>query len=310
MRFLDLQINGYAGVDFNGAELSPDDMHRACEALREDGVEGILATIITDEMPTLCNRLARLADLRERDPLVQEIVLGIHLEGPFLNASPGFSGAHPASAMRDADPGSVAALLDAARGLLRIVTLAPERDPGAKTTRLLADRNILVAGGHSDCSRDQLRAAIDQGLTLWTHLGNGCPAVMPRHDNIVQRALSMKDSLHYTFIADGVHIPPFALKNYLDFVGIGRASVVTDAMAAARLGPGRFTLGSQTVNIGDDLVARSPDGDYLMGSTATMPRMARLLREELQLSEGQIARLVYENPWKTLALTGSAACCR
>jgi N-acetylglucosamine-6-phosphate deacetylase len=296
MQFLDLQINGYAGVDFNGAELLPEALHRACAALREDGAQGILATVITDALPALCARLARLADLRDRDPLVWEMMLGVHLEGPFLSASPGYAGAHPAAAMRDADPDAIRALLDAARGLIRLVTLAPERDRGAKVTRLLAERKILVSAGHCDCSRDELLAAIDNGLTLFTHLGNGCPATLPRHDNIIQRALSLREYLHFTFIADGVHIPPFVLKNYLDFVGIDRALVVTDAMAAARLGPGRYTLGSQTVNIGADLIARDPGGSHLMGSTATMPLMARLLRQELQLSENQIERLVYENP--------------
>ena len=132
MRFIDLQINGYTGVDFNSDDLSPDAMHRACEALQEDGAEGFLATVITDTVPVLCNRLARLADLCESDPLARELVKGVHLEGPFLNASPGYRGAHPPLAMRDADPDAMQTLLDAARGLIRLVTLAPERDPGAR----------------------------------------------------------------------------------------------------------------------------------------------------------------------------------
>ncbi|MCC6126820.1 MAG: N-acetylglucosamine-6-phosphate deacetylase [Pirellulales bacterium] len=302
MPFLDLQINGYAGVDFNGNEFSPAELRRACEALREDGVEGILATIITDTLPVLCARLTRIAECCERDPLVRELVLGIHLEGPFLNETPGYAGAHPASAMRPADPDAMKALLDAARGLIRLVTLAPERDPGCKTTRLLAERKILIAAGHTDCTRDELRAAIDNGLSMFTHFGNGCPMTISRHDNIMQRVLSLRELLQFSFIADGVHIPPFALKNYLDFVGIDRAVVVTDAMAAARLGTGTFTLGNQAVKIGADLVARSPDGMFLMGSTATMPRMANLLREEMQLSAADIERLTYRNPARLLGM--------
>jgi N-acetylglucosamine-6-phosphate deacetylase len=297
-----LQINGYSGVDFNDDTLSPETMRLACEALREDGIEGILATIITDTLPVLHARLSRLADLREGDPLVRDMVKGIHLEGPFLNESPGYAGAHPVSAIRPADPDAMRNLLDAGRGLIRLVTLAPEQDRGAQVTKLLADRKILIAAGHCDCTRNELRAAIDNGLSLFTHLGNGCPAMLPRHDNIIQRTLSLREFLHYTFIADGVHIPFFALKNYLDVVGIERAIVVTDAMAAARLGQGRYPLGSKTVNIGADLVARSPGGELLMGSTATMPQMAQLLRQELQLSELQIDQMVYRNPGKLLGL--------
>src|SRR5690606_29138374 len=85
-------------------------------------------------------------------------------------------------------------------------------------TRWLADQGILVAAGHSDASRDQLRGAIDAGLRLYTHLGNGCPGMMHRHDNIIQRVLSLADTLAISFIADGHHVPPMALRNYLAVV--------------------------------------------------------------------------------------------
>jgi N-acetylglucosamine-6-phosphate deacetylase len=304
MPFTDLQINGYAGVDFNDDSLSPDMLRRACQALKEDGVECILATLITDSLPVLRQRLGRLADLRDAEPLARELILGIHLEGPFLNCDPGYAGAHPVAATRQADEDTMKSLLDAARGHIRLVTLAPERDPGAKVVRLLADRKILVAAGHCDCTRDELRTAIDHGLTLFTHFGNGCPALLHRHDNILQRALSLRDNLCFTMIADGVHIPPFALKNYLDFVGIERTIIVTDAIAAARLGPGKYRLGTQTVHVGEDLVARAPDGEHLMGSTATMPHMAALLRHELALADSQIEKMTQRQPRHLLGLTG------
>jgi N-acetylglucosamine-6-phosphate deacetylase len=305
MRFFDLQINGYAGVDFNGDDLSPEGMRRACEALREDGVEGFLPTIITDTLPKLRARLARLAELSESDALAREMVKGIHLEGPFLNSAQGYKGAHPGEAMRDADEDAMKTLLEAAGGMICVVTLAPERDPGCKVTRMLAQQKIVVAAGHCNCTRDELSAAIDNGLSLFTHLGNGCPMMLPRHDNIIQRVLSLRESIHISVIADGVHLPPFVLKNFLDFVGIDRIIVITDAMAAARLGMGLFTLGSQTVNIGPDLVARSPDGMNLMGSTATMPRMAVLLQRELQLSGTQIEQLTWRNPRRLLGLAAT-----
>jgi N-acetylglucosamine-6-phosphate deacetylase len=303
MRSVDLQINGYSGVDFNDDGLSADALRCACEALREDGVEGILATVISDTLPELKKRLARLADLREADPMVRELVVGMHLEGPFLSSDAGYAGAHPVAATRQAEVNVARALLDAARGLIRMVTLAPERDPGARTVRFLAEQGIVVAAGHCDCTRDELHAAIDNGLSLFTHFGNGCPAVLPRHDNILQRALSFRDQLTFTLIADGVHVPAFALRNYLDFVGVDRAIVVSDAIAAARLGPGRYRLGSQTVTVGEDRVARDAVGNHFMGSTATMPQMAHLLRDQLHLDQSQIERLTYHNPRKALGMS-------
>jgi N-acetylglucosamine-6-phosphate deacetylase len=302
MPFFDLQINGYAGVDFNDEDLTPEALHRACEALREDGVEGILATMITDTLPVLCKRLSRLAELRDADPLAQDLIAGVHLEGPFINQKRRYTGAHPANAVLQADRDDMKALLDASRRLIRLVTLAPERDPGAKLVRFLADEKILVAAGHCDCTRDELSAAIDNGLSLFTHFGNGCPAVLPRHDNILQRVLSLRDRLSFTLIGDGIHIPPFALKNYLDFIGIERAIVVTDATEAARMGPGSYRLGSQSIQVGQDRVARTSRGNHLMGSTATMPQMAAFLQREIMLDEFQIERLVYHHPRKLLGL--------
>ena len=298
--FVDLQVNGYAGVDFNQDDLSAADLHQACELLREDGVAGVLATIITDELPRMTARLNRIAAICRQDPLVREVVWGIHIEGPFINEIAGYVGAHPPRAVRPADLDSAKRLLEAADGLTRLVTLAPERDPGQRVTRYLAKQQVLVSAGHCDPSLDELLAAIDAGLSLFTHLGNGCPALLPRNDNIIQRALSLRDRLMLMFIADGVHVPLPELKNYLRLAGIDRSLVVTDAISAARLGPGHYAIGGRPIEVGEDLVAHLPGSPLLMGSTATMPRMVTLLREKIGLSDDEIQRLVSHNPYHVL----------
>ena len=302
MQFVDLQVNGYAGVDFNADDLSAEQLHLACQRLREDGVAGILATIITADLPTMASRLRRIADIRQRDRLVSDLVWGVHIEGPFINEQPGYVGAHPPRDVRPGDVDLMKALVEAGGGLVRLVTLAPERDPGLKVTRWLADRQILVSAGHCNATIEELRAAIDAGLSLFTHLGNGCPMLMHRHDNIIQRALSLRQGLTMCFIADGVHVPVAALGNYLRLAGIERSIVVSDAIAAASLGPGRYTLGGQSVDVGADLVARSADGSHFIGSTATMPRMAALLGEQLGLSNDDIQSLLLHNPRRVLGI--------
>ncbi|MGD9126173.1 MAG: N-acetylglucosamine-6-phosphate deacetylase [Planctomycetia bacterium] len=299
-RCVDLQVNGYAGVDFNADDLSAEQLHLACEKLREDGVVGVLPTIITAELSKMVARLGRIAEICRTDPLVREVVWGLHIEGPFINETPGYVGAHPVADVLPGDVDLMKRLLDAGDGLTRLVTLAPERDPGMKTIRWLADQQISVAAGHCDPSLNELRAAIDAGLSMFTHLGNGCPRDMHRHDNIIQRALSLSDRLTISFIADGVHVPAATLKNYLQLAGTDRTVVVTDAIAAARLGPGRYTLGGQTVDIGDDGIAYSADRSHFVGSTATMPKMIALLRDQLDLSADQINRLVSRNPSRVL----------
>ena len=299
--YYDLQVNGYAGVDFNGNELSEADLHSACVRLRDDGVAGVLATIITDELPLMEARLCRIVEVLDRDQLVKEMIRGFHIEGPFLSEKTGYSGAHPRRSIRPANLDEMKRLLDAAGGLARLVTLAPERDEELHVVRHLAGQGILVAAGHCDPSLGQLRAAIDAGLSVFTHLGNGCPPLLHRHDNIIQRVLSLRDRLTICFIADGVHIPLPVLGNYLRLAGFERTVCVTDAIAAAGCPPGRFTIGSQSVVIGEDLIAQSADGTHFLGSTATMPRMAALLREKLNLSEDDIRRLLCENPRRLIA---------
>ena len=294
--YFDLQVNGYAGVDFNQDNLDAESLHRACERLEADGVAGFLATIITDDLEAMCRRLSTLAALFDTDPLARRLISGIHIEGPFLNEADGYRGAHPRDAIRPASVESMARLLDAAHGLTRIVTLAPERDPGLAVTRMLASRGILVSAGHTDASLDQLAHAADAGLSMFTHVGNGCPMQMHRHDNIIQRALSFAGRLWLCFIADGAHIPFATLRNYLRLANEDRTIIVTDAIAPAGLGPGRYRFGRWDLVIGDDMVPRSPDHSHLVGSGITMKQTAANLRHALGLSEAVVRKITLENP--------------
>jgi N-acetylglucosamine-6-phosphate deacetylase len=167
---------------------------------------------------------------------------------------------------------------------------------------MLARRGIKVAAGHCDPSLDQLNAAIDAGLTHFTHLGNGCPMQMHRHDNIVQRALSLHEKLWLCFIADGAHVYLPALGNYLRSCDLNHVVVVTDAISAAGMGPGRFQLGRWDVQVGKDLVARAPDGSHLVGSACIMPVAVKNLIEKVGLTAAQARKLTVTNPRKSMGM--------
>jgi N-acetylglucosamine-6-phosphate deacetylase len=299
-RYYDLQLNGYRGVDFNADNLTDASLHTACEHLRADGVTKALATIITDDIDRMAARLARIAAIRRQDPLAAAVIPGIHVEGPFLCPEPGYAGAHPPQRMLAANLDATKRLLDAAEGLVRIVTLAPECDPGMAVTRWLAGQGITVSAGHCNPSLDQLRAAIDAGLSMFTHLGNGCPMFLHRHDNIIQRVLSLADGLWICFIGDGVHIPYGTLTNYLRCVPPDRAIIVSDGISAAGLGPGNYMLAGQTVIVGEDRAARSPDGSHFLGATATMPQIAAGLRDLAGLDACTIHTMMFTNPTKAM----------
>lgn len=302
MKPLDLQVNGYAGTDFNGDDLTAEALHHACVCLREDDCDSILATFITDDVSTLERRMSTLVRLREQDELVRSVIVGIHIEGPFMNPEKGYIGAHPPQCVRPANLEDAKRLLDAAGGLTKIVTLAPEKDEHFHVTEFLANNGVTVSAGHCNPSLEVLRAATEHGLTMFTHVGNGCPMLMHRHDNIIQRALALRDKLWLCFIPDGVHIDFFALQNYLRVAGLEKTIFVTDAISAARLGPGKFTLAGWDIQIGEDLVARSPDGSHFVGSTVTIPRIVANGQQQLGLSKADLKLLLDTNPRKAIGL--------
>lgn len=297
----DLQINGYAGADFNSSALTAEEFDRACAALEIDGVDEILATIITDDLDTMCGRLKKLVEYREQNTTAKRLISGFHIEGPFINPEKGYVGAHPPHAVKPASVEAAKKLVEASSGLAKLITLAPEYDDGYATTAWLTNQGIKVAAGHCNPSLDQLNAACDHGLSLFTHLGNGCPMLMHRHDNIIQRALALKDRLWLCFIPDGVHVEFYSLKNYLACAGLERCVFVTDAISAARLGPGRYSLAGWDLNVGEDLVARSPDGSHFVGSTVTWPRIQGNA-EAMGLTTEQMDLLCKENPRRAMGL--------
>lgn len=296
MNPFDLQVNGYGGVDFGADDLCGEDLQKICIALENDGFDSILATLITDSVENLSSKLARLVRLRSENPLATRLIAGFHVEGPFLNPSAGYIGAHDPTHVTSASKDDALRLIEASEGRLKLVTLAPECDPGFEAIRAFASQGVTVSAGHCDPSLDTLEGAIDSGLRMMTHLGNGCPVNLPRHDNIVQRALSLRERLWICFIPDGIHIAFFALKNYLDLVGIDRAIMVTDAISATGLGPGRHQLSGMTVEVDASGAARRPGQPNLAGSTLAMPQLIDNLRDRIGLDETQIRALVETNP--------------
>jgi N-acetylglucosamine-6-phosphate deacetylase len=156
---------------------------------------------------------------------------------------------------------------------------------------MLSKQGVVVAAGHCNPSLDELDAAIDAGLSMFTHVGNGCPMTMPRHDNIVQRTLFRADRLWLSFIADGIHVDFFALDNYLRLAG-DHAIIVTDAMSAAGMGPGRYQFSRWDIEVGDDLVVWSPHRLHLLGSAMTMKHAQHNLTFELGLKPQHLQRLL------------------
>lgn len=268
--FIDLQVNGFGGVDFNGDALSADDLAAAVDALLRHGTTLILATIVTAGVDDLCARAARLRAARDASDVSRAVVAGIHLEGPFLCPDDGPRGAHPREHCRPPDRATFDAIQHAAGGLIRLVTLAPELPGALPLIESLRRDGIVVAIGHHQADDATIDAAVRAGASLCTHLGNGSHATLPRLANYVQTQLA-DDRLAATFIADGFHIPQATLKNFVRAKTSARSILITDAIAPA---------GAPSSAAGPlfEGAAVLPDGrvvlegtDYLAGSTLTMP---------------------------------------
>lgn len=296
--YFDIQVNGYAGIDFNQNSISLESMELACKKLEADDVEGIFATIITADLTDMIIRIKQLVWLREQSFMVKKMIKGIHIEGPFINDNPGYHGAHPVDCILKPDIDIMERLLEAGDGMVRIVTLAPEKDHQQKLVRFLASKKIIVAAGHCNPNLDELKLAMDAGLQMFTHLGNGCPQNLPRHDNIIQRVLSLKDKLWVSFIADGIHIPFYALKNYIDLAGIENVIITTDAMAAAGAGEGEYTISNIKLEVGNDRIVREPGKSNFAGSAIDMRSSFVNLTDQLGLSVEDAGKLTNSNPWK------------
>ncbi|MEO1617172.1 MAG: N-acetylglucosamine-6-phosphate deacetylase [Planctomycetota bacterium] len=297
---VDLQVNGYAGVDFNAADLTHSAMREACQRLRDDGVVRFFPTVITDDLDGMVGKIKRLSELAESDAFIEECVGGIHVEGPFLNRNRGFIGAHPAEHAFDASVDAAERLIDAGAGRVRLFTLAPEVDGAVRLIARLRDLGIIVAAGHTDASLADLDAAIDAGLQLFTHLGNGCPSEMHRHDNIVQRALARSQALFISMIADGHHVPWFAMQNYLQCIPKERVIIVSDAISAAGLGPGSHRLGGQTVHVDENGAAWMADRTQFAGCATTLRESAQMMLEQDLATEEDLRRWMTANPSRLL----------
>jgi N-acetylglucosamine-6-phosphate deacetylase len=244
----------------------------------------------------MCRKINRINKIRHLDPVCEKMISGFHIEGPYLNESAGYIGAHPSNYTKLSNIDDTQRLLESAQGLTKLVTLAPERDPNYQVTAMLKESGITVSAGHCNPTRDEIAGAIDNGLTMFTHLGNGCPRLLERHNNIIQRILEISDSIWISFIADGIHIPFPVLNNYLKIIPTERAIAVTDAISAARMKPGQYTLGKWDLVIEEDGVAMSPDRSHLVGSTLTAPKIIDNLKNKLNLNGSQIKEIIHTNP--------------
>lgn len=263
--FFDVQINGGHGIGFTSPSLTCENVRAVADRCLAHGIGGFCPTVITASFDTQFHALDTLRAAVEQDRELADRIPGFHLEGPYLCPDDGPRGAHPKAHVRDPNWDEFRKLQDAAGGRIRLVTLAPER-PGAITLiEKLAAAGVLVSLGHTTATGNQIADAVSAGARLSTHLGNGCHATLPRHDNYIWEQLA-NDNLTASVIADGHHLPPAVLKSLIRGKTPRRVILTSDAGTFAGSPPGVYTDWGTTVEVlpGGKIVL--PGTPYLAGS--------------------------------------------
>ena len=294
--FFDLQVNGFAGIDFNAAGLASDAVAQALDRMRATGVTRCLPTLITSSL----DRFAAAARVIAAMP--DAAIAGIHMEGPYLSRDAGARGAHPPADLRDADLDDFKRRQDAARGRIALVTLAPEVPGAIALIEHLVTHGVRAAIGHTAAEPAQIADAIAAGATLATHLGNGCAQKLPLQPNPIWELLAA-DAVFASVIVDGHHLPPSTVKAMVRAKGAARTILVSDAIAAAGCAPGGYSIGGVRCTLDDTGRVALPGTPYLAGSSVTLDRAIANTARFTGLSIDEVAPMASTIPAALLGTT-------
>jgi N-acetylglucosamine-6-phosphate deacetylase len=288
--FVDMHVHGGGGASVT------DGVHAIQESLllhRRHGTTRSVVSLVTATIPSLVAQLHSIREVMAADPLV----LGSHLEGPFLARE--YKGAHDPQLLVPPTEQSVAELLSAADGTLRQVTLAPELPGGLDAVREFVRAGTAVAVGHTQADYDVARSAFDAGASILTHAFNAMKGIHHRAPGPVSAAID-DGRVSIELIGDGTHVAA-SVARILASAAPGRICLVTDAMAAAGNGDGDYLLGSLGVRVTNG-IARLLEGDSIAGSTLTMDAALRFAVSGLRLSLADAVDAVTSSPARALAL--------
>jgi N-acetylglucosamine-6-phosphate deacetylase len=297
--FIDIQVNGFAGVDFNRPDTPHSEIQKALDLILSTGVTRCLPTVITGPKDDMAGCLRNLAAAKKALPAGNSIA-GFHVEGPHIARVDGPRGAHPLDSVRPPDLEEYRRWQEATEGQIRLITLSPEYAGANDYIRAIVRDGVTASIGHTAATSDQIRAAVDAGATLSTHLGNAGHSMLPKHPNYIWDQLA-EDRLNASFIVDGIHLGAAFVKTAVRAKTVSRAVLVTDASAPAGAKPGRYVLGRQDADLTEDGRVVLAGTDRLAGSAlkmndavANVMRMAGIsLRDAVAMATTHPARAIH-----------------
>jgi N-acetylglucosamine-6-phosphate deacetylase len=297
--FIDLQVNGFAGVDFNNPDVSSEHLSTAIRKMFRTGVTRFFPTIITasEERMTAClrNLSAAKAEFLRHGLPEGHAMEAFHAEGPHISPETGPRGAHPAQHVRPPDPAEFDRWQEAAGGDIRIVTFSPEWDDAPRYVAHLVKSGVVASIGHTMAQPEAMEKAIDAGASMATHLGNAAHATLPKTENYIWGQLA-DDRLSASFIYDEIHIPRNFFRAAVLAKGVERSVLVTDAVMPAMCLPGSYRLGEVEVELLDSGKVVMKDGQRLAGSVLQMDRAIGTVVRSARFSLSEALTMATVNP--------------
>jgi len=236
---IDVQVNGYGGPEFSSPDLTPEKVLQVARAMDRFGVTRFCPTLTTERFEVLRHALRTIVSACESSPQVARRIAAVHLEGPYISTEDGARGAHPSEHCRQPDWDEFQRLQEAAEGRIGILTMAVEFEGAAAFIERVANSGVVVAIGHTAANSAEIRAAVDAGARMSTHLGNGSHPMLCRHSNYIWDQLA-EDRLLASLICDGHHLPPEMMKTFVRAKTPGRCILVSDLVGMAGSPPGRY----------------------------------------------------------------------
>ena len=296
--FIDIQLNGFKGVNFSAPDLTLDQVRMATRELVKAGTTAYCPTVVTSSLDNFKHSLPILAQAM-LDPELKPHLLGIHMEGPFISPIVGARGAHPPENIIKPDVDTFKRFQEWAEGNVVLLTLAPETEGAMALIRYASENGTVVSMGHTLAEDAAMEEAVRAGVRVCTHLGNGMPNMINRHQNPLWWQLACED-LAGTFITDGQHLPPDFIKVALRAKTVKRFVVVSDAAHLAGLPPGVYDFNGNAAVLAPNGRIGFKNTPYLAGSSATMLQCMNHLASLNLLSEADLWKVGYANPLRLL----------
>ena len=296
--FIDLQLNGFKGINFSSPDLTLDQVRMATRELVKAGTVAYCPTVVTSSLDDYKHSLPIIASAMH-DKELKPHLLGIHMEGPFISPIDGARGAHPPEHIIKPDVDTFKRFQEWAAGNVMLLTLAPEAEGAMALIRYASKNGTIVSMGHHLAEDTAMEKAVHAGVRLCTHLGNGMPNMINRHQNPLWWQLA-DDDLTGIFITDGHHLPADYIKVALRAKTVKRFIVVSDAAHLAGLPPGVYDFNGNAAVLAPNGRIGFKNTPYLAGSSATMLQCMNHLASLNLLSEADLWKVGYANPLRLL----------